>query len=1215
MLNLEYLRPLLTREANRIALANPAARETLDRLVGEFCALHTTLQLNTPADALDLCSDAQQMLSEHQIPEDILRMINDSRKIILDELLQHGLTHGSLVGDSTLRFRQHWDLNAGKRGRRPERSQQQLREIITEQTYDLIRLASWLGVDAAADVLCTLGLVGNEDRSSVVSLISTYLGESARAPALGVGGLLAYPRQVLEVPSVRAVILKLLLQDSYKVLLEQGADAPESFERVRRDAPSIVLGRMSQLAADAGVTDPTIHAGLFAENSEFFKRACSRKHPRTLVSSLRENNQDCPFPSLRQQVYVQLLRDRRKIEVGAEPGKGKTAVPILLMEQLRAEGENPRVLYVCPLTASKQLPNNIRPGSAPQPTRDCYYLNPEEDAPSVGVIASELKNATIDGLVQKGGVTFLPTSMLHSSRNLNAGDAEADPRHLIDAICAQDWDILVLDEAHELDGNGEWTRIIDRIIHGEDGRGTHLSRDGYIVALSGTPIMNTVADPVVIHDLFTSPRDRNRRYGGQDIRETQGRRTGTERSLHPLCVRQALNETLWTLDDPERWLENVDFIDYALSDREMEYVSAICTNPTLHVKQKIDATMQFILCPRMVSGDPTMPESLKEWLKMQLEHDLSQHDSILIVEQFRAQGVFRERDREEGEEEDEEELFATWLQNVCDEWGQEQDTEVRFHTIHGGPGNTALRPQAFADDREAATTGNFKNVTFAMSRCVDTGIRVFAQTIISLEWYFNSPAMYQQLKRALREGEENVRLTACYALNTVQQGTKDQAFDKHRDGLEVQYGRGLTDEFLRDHIRAREEGRDAATSEKDLLALFRRSSPAQRRYEVERWLHGRGMNDVTQFWDRNHELFRILHEEADELGTGDMHRFIGALVGRMIGQCTDVPSILDVGSNGMTLERELRRSGHDQRSTLTSTDTHSKMLERGRTTLYRDNSDSQIPTGIAARPSELHRHQREGALAGAPFDIAVFRNLDQCNHIQSDAVVHERARSLLSVISTTKLGGSIVIPLSRTACTQEEWQNFVTNTLPLFGCIAKEGWHGQMRSDDNMQDQPFRGFCVVADKFEDVDESTLRANLRSTDLCFTHHAGWANTAEGQRVTSAMRQTRLPYPPRHNVFKLGSRTFQGTNARPEVREAQEHHLEALAAAVQAIHAEAPTAKECIALKKQQRIKLVRQGILYTSDLSKTFKKPTFSLREFPKHLFFPYDSQWQKGGQE
>ena len=38
-------------------------------------------------------------------------------------------------------------------------------------------------------------------------------------------------------------------------------------------------------------------------------------------------------------------------------------------------------------------------------------------------------------------------------------------------------------------------------------------------------------------------------------------------------------------------------------------------------------------------------------------------------------------------------------------------------------------------------------------------------------------------------------------------------------------------------------------------------------------------------------------------------------------------------------------------------------------------------------------------------------------------------------------------------------------------------------------------------------------------------------------------------------------------------------------------------------------LENQGIIYSPELSRTVKRHTFHLRDYPGHLFFPYDSQW------
>lgn len=1218
-----HVLPHVRTEAAKLKERNPEHAELIDALTAEFAARFRE-NLMSYEDAFELCRKVEGMLSEHDIPAPLLEAINASRrKILADNVILHGFTHKSLAGDMPLKFHRQFDIARPKNGigakkEVRKKTEQELETIIREQNYDLLRMAASMGADAAADVLCAMGQIGEDERSKVISLISAYLGTCESFPEPGTYDFFSYPKAVTEVPSVRMVIDRLLLQANYARLLEEGADDRDASDYVRKRAPSITLEHMKALAKNANVTDPMIHASLFMRQSELFRKICSQPHPKNMVSTITEQGTDFPFPSLRQQVAVQLLRERKKLYVAFEPGKGKTAVPFYLMEQLREEGKSTRMLYLAPLPVVQELPNRVRPGSAPQKTRDCYYVDPAQ-APTVGVISRKLKNGAMERAVHDNDVVFMPYTMLHSTRDLNDNgedekELDEEEKHLIDVLCEQDWDILVLDEGQSVDGNKKWTRFVDRLIHGKDGEGTHLSKKGYIIPMSGTPMMNTVADPVVIHDLFSPPHERNKRYGA-DIRDTIGRAMGMERGINPLRVRQALNQTLLTLDPPEQWLNNVDMVDYPLSEKEMEFLNAICSNPTLHATHKINVCMQFILCPKLISGDDAMPESLLEWTKWRLDYDLSQKNAVLIAENMRAEGVLRHaaQDGEDDEVTQEMELhFYQQIARHCEEWSATHDgMPVHFYTIHGDTPQ-ARRQDAYRDAELARKAGTHKVVIFGFSSCFNVGIRLHVDRFISLEWPHNSPDIQQLIKRALREEESDVRLAACYAIGTLQQGMYEQSIMKYQDGLRCLYGASVSDAMLLSHIQEREKDSDGPQSEDKLFRLLGRSSLAHRRYEIGRWLHGRGTADIVQFWNRHREEFARYHEEADEFGTGDMQRFVAGLVRSMTRkEGHSNVSILDVNSNGLSLERELRRMGGNGR-TLVSTDPLALMLERGRTAIHRDDPSNQNqPSCAEVSPTDIHR-----AAASFPvnkFDVAVLRNLEQCGHMQSDSTVHERARALMSVLRTLKLeengGGRIVITLPRTACTNEEFEYFVTHTLELFGCLPVKGWYGAVSSEDNEGDEAFRGFCVVAEKMEDVDEQTLRSRLKADDLKFTHHGSWPKTAEGTRIGNALRKPKLPYPLRHAEFKFGNRTFVAAQ-KPEVREAQDAHLHAIRDAVNMIHALAPTAKEWKALPKARRRTLEKSGILLV-DLSHVIDRPAFSLRAYPGHLFFPFDQQWTK----
>lgn len=1210
----QHLQPLIQREAGDLETRFPKHRAQIQSLIADFGARFRE-NLTQFEEVFDLCRRVEVMLGEHEIPQELRDAIYTSRQKILADLILHGLTHGSLEGNMPARFTRQLPLpeprGNGKK-KTPQRTQAEIEQLIQNQNFDLIRLATWLGPDAAADVLCALGQVGEDDRARVISFISAYLGKSSHIQGIDVYGILTYPRAVLDVPTVRRVIERLLLQNCYSALLEEGIDEPGRSGQVRRRAAGIALKHMTGIARQAGVTDPSIHAELFVQISELIGRACSQQHPENLVRSLKERGEEQPFPSLRQLIAVQLLRERRKLYVGFEPGKGKTPIPFYLYEQEREKGKRQRMLYLGPLPVIQELPNRIRPGSAPQATRDCYYTDPEQ-APSVGVVDRSLKTEELERLMKKEDIVFVPYSMLHAKRKKkNGGEEEHDELteetlHLIDVLAEQRWDVLVIDEAHYIDGNKTWTRLVDRLMHGEDGRGTHLIRNGYRIALSGSPVMNTIADPVIIHDLFQTPQQRDQRYG-VDLQETLGRDTVTERGLDPLRVRQAINETLLILDPPQEWLQNhVETFPYPLSTRELQFLRGICSNASLTAKQKIDACMQFILCPQLVSGDSTMEETLLGWTQLQLEHLLQEKNSVLLTENMRAQGVLRETNDEDADPSDMELHFYNRIGQECERLQEQLGTEIHYYVIHGKT-KQDYRQQAYRDAAIAQRDGTHKVVIFAMTQCLNVGIRLHVDRVVTLEWPHNSPELHQLLMRALREGMEDVQMIACYAQGTVQQGVYEQSIDKYRDAMTCLYGRDVSDVMLRTHIQRRSDNPSPGT-ESDLDRYLKQLSTTERRYEVERWLHTRGLNDVRQFWERHRELFDELHAEADLNGTGDMHRFVASLLhGMLTRDRSQGTAVLDVNSNGLALERELRRLGTNGQALLMSTDIHSWMLERGRAALHRDpTTQGGHPFSLQTNPTDIFREFQAGQLTQS-LDIAVLNQLEQCNHIQADQMLHERARALHAVVRSVRPEGRIIIPFSRTSCTSEEFDRFVSETLPLFGCIARDGWFGPVRSQENEGDSPFRGFCVVAEKVEDVDEAMLRSSLRSADLRLTHHGHWTTTAEGVRIANAMRRPRSPVPLRHAEFRFGNRTLTASQKENE-RTAQVKHLRALEEAVGTVRSLARNKTEWNALPAAQRKSLERRGILYSAELSNTVGRPMFSLREYPGHFFFPYDLQW------
>ncbi|MBI5794057.1 hypothetical protein HZA87_03150 [Candidatus Uhrbacteria bacterium] len=322
------------------------------------------------------------------------------------------------------------------------------------------------------------------------------------------------------------------------------------------------------------------------------------------------------------------------------------------------------------------------------------------------------------------------------------------------------------------------------------------------------------------------------------------------------------------------------------------------------------------------------------------------------------------------------------------------------------------------------------------------------------------------------------------------------------------------------------------------------------------------------------------------------------------------PNILDVNSGGMTLERELHRSGHDGAATVMSVDMLPWMHEEGRAALAKDNGGKAgFPACATADPQEIHRKIQNKEIIG-PFAAGILRNLAQCNYVQSANIMHERAKVLHSIVKSVEMDGRIVITLPRTACTPEEFNHFVLETLPLFGCIVEnDGWHGIARSQDNEDDAQSQSYCVVAIKAAELNEEEIRTQLKAEHFRFTHHAAWAETADGTRVMNAMRKSRLPIPLRHEAYKLGNRDLRSAN-HPEsgVRKTQVEHLRVLENAVRDVRSLARNKTEWKALSPKRNV-LVNKRILYHPELSKTFQRPTFSLKAHAGQLFFPFESQW------
>lgn len=1207
MLDIERdILPVIDAHRAEVLRDQPELAETMNRLREEF-RVRFTGTLDHQRDNIALCGRVTEFLREQHVEPEVLAVINAHRKRMLAEIsalghFAHGL--GSDLPTVPAFGTMHGPLHR-PRGLGEKRSDSDLEKSVNRKDFNLLRLAAELGFDAAADVLYAFGDIYYEERSKVISYMKAYLPKSAsQGGSDDLPWLLSYPAPVLRVPTVRAVVERRLKQHIYQRLVDEGIDTVERHDNLLARCHVLALAYQRELATQARLEDPNQHADLFITVSKHFKQAADLQVPKTLVSSI-QNGHVSPIPSLRQRLAMLAIQYQQHLYVGFEPGKGKTFVPVWKYEAIRekknTEGKQTRMLYIGPNAVIGELPNRIHPGIAGKESSHSYYVD-EQSRPSVGIIDSSLKTAEMKDAVKNTDMVFMPYTMLGSVRD----GGKPEQYTLIDELAKQEWDIIVIDEAHLLNGDKKWTEYMRALIHGDNG----FFKNGHLIALSGTPTVNSLGDMMVVHDFMENPETLKQKYG-RPVEGTRGRNRGVDAGINPVAIRNSLNRLL-ILDPPEDWEKHIEVIEYNLSQKEMAYIDMICRDPHLSARRKIDLTLRFIRCPELISEDPSIESTFFKMFEMQMEDFLAERHAVLIAEHSHAQGILRERDAEaqEGGPDDMELYFFKKVERMLEQWSAaNKNMATHFHTIHGKV-DVPLREEAYRQAEDSQTKGDSKTVMLAYSDCLNLGINLsFVKRMLSLYWPYNSPMLQQLLKRSLREGNKDTKMTVFVALETIEHAIYRRAQDKYRDIREGLYGSGISDDRLSDHAPDNEEDEEMTpASERELDQLIDRTAPTTRQYEIGRWLHGRGTNDVDHFWERHRPLWNEMRRESDRIGTGDMQRFLGGLVaGLMRRGVIDGPTILHANSGGMTIEHELHRLGLNDQTLVLNTDPHQYMFEEGRGRLHADGLNANVSV-LQANVADIGMRHRRGEVAGAPFDAVVLQDLERCHVLHSAGTVHERARALLGTISTLKENGTLIISMPRTACRkEEEFEKFVNEVLPIFGCEAVKGWSGEMQSSDNEGDQPFRGFCVVAKKVRDVGADDIRPLLTEDHFRFTHHSQWPDSRERQTLTNQMRRTKLRDPLRHEKFEFNRKAVESSH-RPDMREEQVERLRILEEAVGAIKAVAADVDSCKNLTAAQRRTLAGKGIVYLQDISKTLKKPAFRLDSHAV-MFYPYEQEW------
>ena len=1085
----------------------------------------------------------------------------------------------------------------------PRRTPEQISTIAMQYAS----LAAFLGNAEALDILVMVGILSPGERADALSFIAPYLGESeARAGEGGCVVIIGSDERILQNATVFEKMRTSLVTFCYQKLMEEQADTlanqPESLTTIESWVSQQLDGLYSRAFKGRAETISTTHKDLYSSVVNHFKAAAALKIPDSMSKTTFDHNgTEWPLGSWRQRLaLVDMLNPaQRHTYIGIDAGGGKTFAYLwgfeLAKEERRREKlpGRPRMLIFSTKAIISEIPNRVRQGSAPKETDALYYPDPEQ-APTVGVIRAGMTPEQIHEAASQD-IVFCAYSMWHTSRSEEVdveGEAVRERFSIEDLLIEQSepFTSITFDEAHLLQGDGKRTRLARDTIR----RIPNLYTQGHIVGGSGTPAPGHLNGLRVVLELFEPPRGSTARNERKDSPPN-----------HWAELRRMLGK-LWRMDKPEEWMEHVEIRGYPLSARENDLVQLIVEDNTIDAQSKLQMLLLIVRCPRLMGSDPRMPWTASEQTKLALSELLfgENRSSILVAENMRADGVLRPtKDEDVREEQNPDDFFFQDLQAWC------ELQDIEFHVIHGDVKENERI--VIYDQMRAAKQEGRKCVVYANSACLNLGIDLTdcCDGIVSQQWPYNTPDLYQLLKRVLRKGNTNCRMIVLAAQGTVEQGILTSAQHKYADVTRCLHGITLSDERMA-------ELSETGLNPEDEDIMRRIESSEQQWERFSRSLQGKGSAEIREFWEGYLDEFLVLLERKEGSSIGDDDRAIAGIVRSLeeSGLLDEGGSYLHTCSFGQRLRDHLLRASPDFRRSVRSMDATQEMLDYGGMAI------PAVSGNIVATPADLYRKVLDAEVLQGSQDLVVLQGFEQTSHSQSESLqLTGRLRALRGAVLSLRSpdtvgenGGILMIPLPFEACTREQ-MNTLKDQLVAFGLELLPGYTGNVTSQDNEGEPGHRMYVMTAKKVLEFDPSLL-SSIQSSSFVLT-----ALTPKSAHMK--YRNRKLPFSLPHTHFKLGRKDVSLPVSLPE-RENKLRYLERLTDAVTTIRSLASSSTELIEKLGDTDTQNVfsalgvtcfphlhtqGRGVRRPNTQESAPRRLAFRFDKSP--LFYPFDRQW------
>ncbi len=1144
----------LIKELDRVCAEHPEYAERLRAFVEKIRTEYANITFDDLLSLSQFCTTIEGVI-DREFPDDqaLQSIIYHARLRIFSSIRTEGRQPVLPASD----FREIMHRGQSTLSPRERREKAEINDIVQEY----LRLAPYLGEELLLDLLLRLKIINYKERGIVASILQKYLGDSETERKEGQDDslevFLTSPEEILENATIRAKMRRGIIRHCYRILIQSDGDTLESQASYRE--PHILRGFLQEqfdiLYGNAfpGKTlqDASMkHADLFEEVQQHFRAAADFEIPPYMQQTMTDyEGTEWPLGSWRQRLAIAEMiadtlngGDNQHGYIGFDAGKGKTWTYIFLYEQqkklLEKKGKKARMLFFAPKAVIDEVPNRIRPGSSRKPVASQYYTDPNAPTtPTVGVIQSGM---TVEQIMQAAScdIVFCAYSMWHVTRcTQDEHDGKEQKISIADLLIQQDnpFTSIAFDEAHLLQGDGKRTQLARKTIR----EIPDLFTRGNIICGSATPAPGHLAGLRVVMELLSKTME--------DL-PSQARRSNAV-SNDAMLLRQQIDTKIWNLDEMEEWLKEINDTTYPLSTQERDYLQMITDDTSLLAIEKLYLSMLFIRCPRLVSDDETMPWSSLQKTQETLSEYFHQHDrhAVLVTENMLSRFVLRDPEEEESVARPED-CFCTALQKWC------MDNGVRYFAIHGGT-KEEDRIRIYQEVEQIKNDGG-KAIIYAHSACLNLGIDLrFIDGIVSQQWPYNAPELYQLMKRSLRAGNTDCLVTVLAAVETIEEGISILAKEKYAEVVRCLYGKSISDKKVRDLLDAQE----VQGTEKELLTHLHSCEQKWRQYAL--LLHGAGAAASEKFWTHHLGEFTEYLEVEDATSLGDRKRFLAQLVCRLEND-GHVPSqdqwYLHSQSMGQSLARALDEIRPSSSHSIQSTDTNiNTMIATGRS----------LDCDIACAPGQLHSKIATGDIQKGAYDLVVLDLFENTSLKQGDASddmsYSGRVRELLAASKTLKQNGLVVIPLPLSACTETEAKH-LRASLAAFGFDTEEKmakYNGIARSQDNHGEPAFEMHCIVAKKVFEPTEADI-GSISPERLLLT--------SQEQRKVHR-KPKKLPTTLPHSSFTIGKLDASQDRVFPlPKKEGQLAYLDRLTKAVATIRTAAASAEAFLEISREQRI---------------------------------------------